>query len=69
MARPVSIGMPDNQDVGPTYTLRITAIDQNTGNVVSGVVINTVVLDVELVQGSVDGLETGQWFLVPGPAA
>lgn len=69
MSRPLNIGMPDMQDIGPTYTLRVTAISPVDGSVVSGVTVNTTVLDVSLVAGSADGLETGQWFLVPGPNA
>lgn len=61
--------MPDSQDIGPNYTLRVTALDPTSGALVAGVVVNTVVLDVALVEGTADGLETGQWFLVPGPGA
>ena len=69
MATPLTIGMPATQDVGPNYTLRVTALDPTTGDLVAGVVIDTVVLDVSLVQGSEELLQTGQWFLVPGAGA
>ena len=69
MAKPITIGMPDGQDIGPTYTVRVTAIDPNSGRLVSGVVVNTVVLDVSVLAGTGVGLETGKWFLVPGPGA
>lgn len=69
MAKPVVIGMPQEQDIGPTYTLRVTAIDPTSGNLVAGVVVNTVVLDVTLLKGTTDGLATGEWFLMPGPGA
>lgn len=61
--------MPPDLDIGPSCTLRVTAIDPTTGNLVSGVTVNTVVLSVALVTGSADGLVTGDWFLVPGPGA
>lgn len=61
--------MPDQLDVGPTYTIRVTALDPSTGNLVSGVVVNTVVLTVTQIAGTTGGLETGQWFLLPGPNA
>lgn len=69
MGQPLNIGMPDEQDISPNYTLRVTAVDPASGNLVSGVVVNTVVLDVTQVQGTTDQLQTGQWFLVPGPGA
>lgn len=69
MAQKLDIGMPDQLDVGPTYTLRVTAVDPTTGALVSGVVVNTVVLAVSLIEGTAGGLETGQWFLLPGPNA
>ena len=69
MAQKLDIGMPDQIDVGPTYTLRVTAVDPTTGALVSGVTVNTVVLTVALIAGTTGGLETGQWFLVPGPNA
>lgn len=61
--------MPADLDVGPGYTLRVTALDPSTGALVSGVVVDTTVLTVSLITGTTDGLETGQWFLVPGPNA
>lgn len=69
MAKPVVIGMPEDQDIGPTYMLRVTALDPTSGSLVAGVVVNTVVLDVSLVSGTADGLVTGDWFLMPGPNA
>ena len=61
--------MPPNLDVGPGYTLRVTALDPNTGGLVSNVNVNTVTFTVALIEGNAGGLETGQWFLVPGPGA
>lgn len=69
MAQPIDIDMPQDLDIGPTYTLRVTALNPSTGALVSGVTIGTVVITASLVQGTTDGLEVGQWFLVPGPGA
>lgn len=69
MAQPIDIDMPQDLDVGPTYTVRVTAIDPNSGALVSGVNVGTVVITAALVQGTAGGLETGQWFLLPGPGA
>lgn len=69
MSQPLDIDMPQDLDVGPTYTVRVTAINPSTGALVSGVNVGTVVITAALVQGTTDGLETGQWFLLPGPNA
>lgn len=69
MAQALDIPMPPNLDIGPQCTLRVTAIDPTTGNLVSGVTVNTVVLSVALISGSTSGLEVGDWFLMPGPDA
>lgn len=69
MAQPVDIGMPDGLDVAPNFTIRVTAIDPNTGALVSGVVVNKVVITASQVAGTTADLATGQWFLVPGPNA
>lgn len=69
MAAPLNIGMPDNQDVGPTYTLRVTAIDQTTGATTANVNVGEVVIDATAVGTNVQDLAQGQWFLVPGPNA
>lgn len=61
--------MPDGLDVGPNYTLRVTAVDPTTGNLVTGVTVNKVVITATQLQGTPDQLQTGQWFLVPGPGA
>lgn len=69
MAAPQNIGMPDNQDVGPTYMLRVTALDPSTGNATANVNVTSVVIDATAVGLNVGDLAHGQWFLVPGPQA
>jgi NADPH:quinone reductase-like Zn-dependent oxidoreductase len=70
MAAPVLAPMPDQLDVGPTYTLRVVALDPATGNTVAGANIGTTVITAtSLTQADTSGLEQGDWFLVPGPGA
>lgn len=69
MAKPLAIPIPDQHNIGPNYTIRVTGIDPTTGAAVSGITVNQVVLTVELVDGTVTGLESGKWYLVPGPGA
>jgi hypothetical protein len=62
--------MPENLDVGPTYTLRITAVSPTDGSLVSGVKVNTVVLTCDQFSDTGDTTDLGgNWFLVPGPGA
>lgn len=63
----INAGLPDDLDIGSGYTLRVTALDENTGNSVSGVNIDTVVLTVDQISGTPEGLEVGPFMLVPGP--
>ena len=77
MAVPVKTAMPDNVDIGTSYTLQIAALDPTTGNAVSGVTIAN--MAIECVSGSSDagggggggggGLAVGPFMLVPGPGA
>jgi len=70
VAQPLNISMPFGLDVQAGYTLRVTAIDPTTGNLVGGVVVDTTVLTVDLAGDAVaSDLQTGDWFLVPGPGA
>jgi hypothetical protein len=62
--------MPDNLDLGPGFTLRVTALSTADGSVVTGVNVSnfSVLLNDD---GSVDlgALQVGPYMLVPGPAA
>ena len=64
--------MPSSLDIGPTYSLRVTALDPTTGNVVSGVTVTTMVITADYVNADAPtdgGVIYGDWFLVPGPSA
>jgi len=70
MAVPLNASMPAGLDLGPGFTVRVTALDTSTGAVVSGVKVNELEIEVGG-KGTVDlgSLEYGPWFLVPGPEA
>lgn len=62
--------MPEGLDVKSGYGLRVTAVSAATGDLVPGVSIGQVVLTATPVgAGDVTQVETGNWFLVPGPQA
>lgn len=61
--------LPPDLDIGDGFNLRVSAHDPVTGAVVSGVSVGTVVFTVDQLQGNPSDLQTGQWFLVPGPNA
>lgn len=69
MAQKINSSMPESPDIGPNFTLRVTALSPTTGALVPNVKVDTVVIDVTQVLGTTDGLQAGQWFLVPGPNA
>lgn len=62
--------MPKDLDLGPGFTLKVTALSTADGSVVSGVnVSNFAVLLNDLGAGSTGSLEYGPFMLVPGPGA
>lgn len=65
----IDAGMPEELDIGPGYTLRVTALDPATGNPVSGVTVSNLIFTADQVSGTPEGLETGPFMLVPGPNA
>lgn len=69
MAQPLNVGMPPDLDVGPTYTLRVTAVSPSTGAPVANVNIGEVVFDVTAVGTNLDDLNQGPWVYIPGPNA
>jgi len=71
MAVPTEAPLPPNLDLGPGYTLQVTALSTADGSVVSGVTVNNFGVLVSDAGGAVDvgPLETGPYMLVPGPGA
>jgi hypothetical protein len=68
VAKPYSAPMPDEVELGGSYTIRITAVDPSTGNVISAITISNLVMMVNTGAGTspVD-LGFGPFLLVPGP--
>lgn len=70
MAKPYSAGMPDEVELGGSYTIRITAVDPTTGNVKSAITVSNLVMMVNTGAGTdVTDLGFGPFLLVPGPGA
>lgn len=70
MAEAFSAAMPANLDLGGNYTLRLTAIDPVTGNIVSGITVSNLAIYVSDVgSDQVTDLGFGDFLLVPGPGA
>lgn len=70
MAKPLSIALPPDHILTGDYIVRVTAIDPNTGAVVSGVDVSNVTIQVEDIAGlGGAALESGPFLLVSGPGA
>ena len=70
MAVPLDAPMPANLDLGPGFTLRVTALSTSDGSVVSGVNVSNFSVLVEDTTASGGGaLDYGPFMLVPGPGA
>lgn len=67
MSAPSDASMPQNLDLGQGYSLRVTALDATTGNLVAGVKVGQVVITATNVQGG--DIQSGPFLLVPGPGA
>jgi len=62
--------MPENQLLSSGFTLRVTALDPASGNLVAGAKTNVVVIDADIVTPGAagDGVTYGDWMFVTGPA-
>ena len=70
MPIPYSASMPDDIDCGGSYTIRVTAVDPTTGNVISAVTVSTLVMVAEPLGATTPtDLAFGPFQLVPGPGA
>ena len=67
MATPLNAPMPPNLNLGPGYTVRITALAVSDGSVVSAVnVSNLSILAADTVGDGGASLEVADYYLVPG---
>jgi len=71
MAVPQDAPLPPDLNLGPGWTLRVTALATSDGSVVSGVNVSNCGVILDDAGGSVDTgvLEVGPYMLVPGPGA
>lgn len=67
MAQPLILPLPPNIDLWDSCVIRVTALNPTTGDVVSGVTVSQVNLEVTQLEGG--SLAHGVWQLVPGPGA
>ena len=68
MSQPLIVTLPPDRDLWGGCTVRVTALDPATGNTVSGVTIENLVMSVTNVGGT-SLVGTGPFMLVPGPGA
>jgi hypothetical protein len=65
-----SASMPPNLEITDGYTVRLTALDPTTGNQVSGVTVQDLVMENNLLGATTaEQLAYGPFLLVPGPNA
>jgi len=71
MAVPQDAPLPPHLDLGPGWTLRVTALSTADGSVVSGVTVSNFGVTVDDAGGAINtgNLEVGPYMLVPGPGA
>lgn len=69
MAAPHDIALAPDVDLWDGCTIRVTAIDPDTGNTVAGVKVSNVTLQVVQFAGDSADLTVGAWRLVSGPGA
>lgn len=69
MAQPLRIPLPPSIDLWGGCIVRVTALDPATGDVVAGVDVQNVTLQVVQTAGDSSQLTQGSWRLVPGPGA
>jgi len=70
VAAPLDAPMPADLDLGPGFTLRVSALAVSDGSVVSGASVSNFAVLLEDVPGvSIGTLEVGPYLLVPGPEA
>lgn len=67
MAQQYDIQMPQDLDLVGAWTIRVTAVDPSTGNVVSGVTVSDMCITADALSGG--NLDFGSFMLVPGPGA
>lgn len=67
MSAPLTVALPPGLEVSESYTISVTALDPATGNVVSGVDVSNVTIEVDQTEGSEADLAVGPFMYVTGP--
>lgn len=67
MPQPLIVALPPDTILGDGCIIRVAALDPSTGNIVTGVNISNVSLEVDQITGG--SLDSGPFMLVPGPGA
>jgi hypothetical protein len=65
MSKPLTVSLPPDLDLSAGYTIRVTALDANTGAEVAGVIVSDIAFEVDS-HGS-SALDFGPFLLVTGP--
>lgn len=69
MAQPLVIALPPNRVFSDQDVIRVTCLDATDGSDVTGVTVQNVIFELELLSGSANDLAFGPFMLVPGPGA
>lgn len=67
MAKPIIAPIPEFQDIGPNYTLRVLALSPTDGSAVSGVKVGTIIIDATQVDANLAPLEVQAPLLAHDP--
>lgn len=69
MPAPLMVPLTPGLSLAAGYTLRLTALDPTTGDVVSGVNVSAAaILATNIASTPAEQLQTGPFVLVPGPS-
>ena len=67
MAQPLSVALPPNLVLADGAIISVQALNPTTGALVTGVDVQNVTIEVDLLSGEPAALEQGPFLLVPGP--
>lgn len=67
MSQPLTVALPPDTILYDGCTIRVAALDPTTGNIVTGVNVSNVSLEVDQLTG--ESLDSGAFLMVPGPNA
>lgn len=65
MSKPLTVSLPPDLDLSAGYTIRVTALDADTGAEVAGVTVSEIAFEVD--SHGASSLNFGPFLLVTGP--